>query len=39
VGVLVICGRVFTVFRIVCTFFFFFRLCLVCTSLRTTATE
>jgi hypothetical protein len=40
VGVLVIYVLVFTVFCIVCILFFvLFRSCLVCTSVRTTATE
>ena len=46
VGVLVICVLVFTVFCIVCTVFlycffhvYFNLICIVCTSVRTTATE
>jgi hypothetical protein len=39
VCVLVICVLVFTVFCLICTVFFvLFRLCFVCTSVRTTAT-
>jgi hypothetical protein len=43
VGVLIIGVLVFTVFCIVCNLFLLFRLCtrgcLICTSVRTTATE
>ena len=43
--VLLVCIHVFTVFRIVCTVYVLFHLCIfilicfVCTSVRTTATE